>query len=517
MPSVRELVTVLKYKLDDTGVKEFGQRAIQAGREVERTVTQAVKKAGDTAVDAGNRAGRAGDEAGRKWKKGMDGADQATKRLSATTRRLVGLLATMVSVRAFINYSEAWNELVDRVELYTGSQREAQGVMKELSAIARRARAPIEQISETWLENVRALRDNGASTEDTLKFTESLNAALDLSAIRGQRAQSVMMALSRAMDMGELKGVNLNTIIQNGGMVAEALAEELGVTVGQLRDLGAEGKITGRVIQNALVNRVEKFRKEIDKGTVSLRDGLDNVRSKLMEFVGNVDRASGVSAFFGKMLLWVGDNIGLVAAALGGIGAVWLSTKTVAIVTGFIATLKLIRDLIIGINLAALANPMVWIIGAIVAAVAGLILLIQDFITWLRGGDSLLGSWYEKIRDIYRAFGEAAEAVRLKMLGALDAVQQRIDAIKAGIAGFFGGIKEGVKGLGGKITGGVSGLWDKATGWIPGQSNNRTETNVTDSRQQTVNVYGVDTNNARGVARTLDRYMGGMPTVEARP
>lgn len=61
-------------------------------------------------------------------------------------------------------------------------------------------------------------------------MTEALNNALVISATRGQQAEAVMRAWSNALALGELRGDNLNTIIQNSSRLTRALAESMGVS-----------------------------------------------------------------------------------------------------------------------------------------------------------------------------------------------------------------------------------------------------------------------------------------------
>ncbi|KAA9370161.1 tape measure protein [Ochrobactrum sp. Sa2BUA5] len=64
------------------------------------------------------------------------------------------------------------------------------------------------------------------------------------------------------MATGKLQGDNLNTVIESGGRVAEALAVGLDTTVGGLRKLGSQGKITGNDIVRGLSSQMETLRQE---------------------------------------------------------------------------------------------------------------------------------------------------------------------------------------------------------------------------------------------------------------
>src|SRR5690606_35804359 len=139
-------------------------------------------------------------------------------------------------------------------------------------------------------------------------YTESVNNALVISGAKGQRAETVMNALSKAMAGGKLSGDNLNTVIEQGGRLAEALAEGLGVGVNQLRALGAQGKITGRDIVKSLSPQMERLRREAEEMPATIGDGIQLLQNAMLEYVGNADEATGVSAKISEALVIMADN-----------------------------------------------------------------------------------------------------------------------------------------------------------------------------------------------------------------
>lgn len=242
-------------------------------------------------------------------------ARQMNKNLDGIfARSFKGLASPLAGVGAvlgtaqLIKLTDTWTDLNSRVKLAAGSLDQGAAAMQRLSEVARRTYSSLEQTAEGYLLNATAMRELGYSTSQTLDYTESVNNALVISGAKGQRAETVMNALSKAMAGGALKGENLNTVIEQGGRLAEALAAGLGVGVNQLRALGTQGKITGRDIVSALSKQMEKLRTEAEAMPATIGDGIQLLQNALLEYVGNADHATGISAKISEALVIMADN-----------------------------------------------------------------------------------------------------------------------------------------------------------------------------------------------------------------
>jgi tape measure domain-containing protein len=227
----------------------------------------------------------------------------------AVVRRVMGILGAAISTRQLVAYADQWTDLRSRVDLATGSQEAGAAVMERLAAMARRTYSSLGQTTESWLANATALRELGLTTAESLDFTEALNNAMVVSGARAERAASVQTALSRAMALGTLSGDNLNTVIQNGGRLAELLAAELGTTVSGLRRLGQEGGITGEVIRTALIGNLELLREEADSMPATIGDAFTLIGNAALQLVGTWDQMVGASETVAAALIGLADNM----------------------------------------------------------------------------------------------------------------------------------------------------------------------------------------------------------------
>jgi lambda family phage tail tape measure protein len=234
---------------------------------------------------------------------------QNLERSFAGVRNIVGALAGALSVSAFANITSSFTDLQSKLKNATGSADEAAKVFNRLSQTARNTYSSIEQTAGSFLRNNQVLKELGYTTEQQIQVSEALNNALAVSGTKGQQAESVMAALSKAFATGTLSGDNLNTVIESGGRITQALAEGLGVTTGQLRELGRAGELdTGRVI-NILIGQLGKLKQEAADMPATINDGFVLLTNSLSKLVGEFDKISGGSGSVAGVMERLADSI----------------------------------------------------------------------------------------------------------------------------------------------------------------------------------------------------------------
>lgn len=225
-----------------------------------------------------------------------------------TVGRAFGVLGIALTTTSIVAMTSAWTDLNSRVTNAAGGLDRGAAVLGRLSEMARRTYSSLNQTAESYLGNSQALNALGYSTEQQLDLVESLNNALVISAVRGDRAKSVMDAWSKAMAGGKLAGDDLNTIIQSGGRLSKALADSMGVSVNELRKLGSEGKITTDVMFG-VTSQLEQLRLEAEAMPATVSDGFVLLNDAVMVFVGEADKAVGSSTALANALISVSDAI----------------------------------------------------------------------------------------------------------------------------------------------------------------------------------------------------------------
>lgn len=171
------------------------------------------------------------------------------------------------------------------------------------------------------------------------------------------------------------------------------LAKTLGIDEGTTRLLmqGVEGyrKELERANKYKLYTKEDIARmREYQQIQGDIRLGLENVFGTIWR--GLLPAITTVARAIRGVTDWLAEHEGLTKIIASLIGVATAVTAITLVVKNFTAILTFLNKVVLGF----LTNPVVLTIVGITVAVAGLIAVIQDFITWLNGGQAALaGLW----------------------------------------------------------------------------------------------------------------------------
>lgn len=101
------------------------------------------------------------------------------------------------------------------------------------------------------------LRPVGLTLAEITSVYNGFNTAAKLSGTTAQEASAAFLQLSQGLGTGVLRGEELNSVFEQTPAVVQAIAQEMGVAIGDIRDLAKEGKITSDIVLAAL-QRIER-------------------------------------------------------------------------------------------------------------------------------------------------------------------------------------------------------------------------------------------------------------------
>jgi tape measure domain-containing protein len=187
-----------------------------------------------------------------------------------------------------------------------GDQQKVNDLFRDMQQIAKSTRSDLSATTESFVRMSLATKDMGLSTSEATTLTERINKAIKLSGATSQEAAAGMIQLSQGLASGALRGDELRSVMEQLPAVADVIAKSMGVTRGQLREMGKDGKITAEVV-------VEAFRKagpELDKafGTTlpTLADGLTQFKNEMLVVSAELVDKTGAAYAFGGALHAVG-------------------------------------------------------------------------------------------------------------------------------------------------------------------------------------------------------------------
>lgn len=295
------------------------------------------------------------DQVGRQFdglKNNIAGIERTTTALTSSISRMGHAAAAFASINfgasGLIQAADAWNSINAQLKIATGSAQEGAKAYQSVLAIAQQTGQAIDDVSTVYrrfAENSTAL---GISQKQVADITTTVSQAMAISGGSAASAQAALAQFSQALASGQLRGEELNSVLEQAPRLARALADGLGVPIGKLRELAAEGAITSEAMVEALGKSAGKVADEFGQLPVTVARSLTNIKTAWTDAVGSLEKGSGAFSVLASGLDGVAKNMDVIAAAGGTLAAVMLGrvvSSTVAATGASIAAAAAKRNL----------------------------------------------------------------------------------------------------------------------------------------------------------------------------
>lgn len=398
MNAIRELVTLLRYKVDNSGLKAYVVQTQQAAKGIRSNLNNAVD---------GLRAKFSGAAVSVK-EVGNNLKDAKNQMLSL--RNLVAGYFAMVTGGSAIKIADEWAAVDSRVKLATKSAEEHKYALSQIFDLSQRSGQDYLASADLFSKVNRSAGDLGLSLDDTLNLTEIIGQTMTIGGGDQGAQQAALMQLGQALGSGALRGDELNSIIEQAPRLANAIADSFGVPIGQLKDLGKEGKLTSKELAQGLLKQADKIQKEFDQMPKTFGRGMTILKNKAGQLIDvAVNKVSKLGAAFYNAAEWVTENIRLVGFLAGTV----IGGK---LMFALAAAKKSLRQLLM-MGARAVAPYLA------MAAAAGVVaLVLEDIYGWTQGDLSFTGALvgrYEVWADKFAALGKLADKLWINVRGLL--------------------------------------------------------------------------------------------------
>ena len=217
--------------------------------------------------------------------------------------RLAGPLAAFFSATAILNQLNAYQNLENRIRLVTDSTEELGAVERRLFDVAQANRASLESTVELYSRVARNADKLGLSQQDVIELTDTVSQALVVSGTSAESASAALQQFGQALASGRLGGDELRSILENAPRLAQAVADGMGIEVGRLRQLGAEGKLTAEAVVAAIRSQSGVLKEEFGKTVPTISQGWQTIKNSTLQAIGDINAATGAGGTLAQGLI----------------------------------------------------------------------------------------------------------------------------------------------------------------------------------------------------------------------
>lgn len=254
-----------------------------------------------------------------------------------------------------LRLADSYASLEARLRVASDGFGNAAQAQNALFSIANAARVDVASLAETYGQLARGAQEVGVSQERLIGITETLAKAVALSGGSAESAKQALTQLSQGLASGQLRGEELNSVLEQTPVVARAIAEGLGLSIGALREYASQGKLSAEQVLQALEKSKASIEQQFAQLPQTIGGAITQLRNNLLQTVGDIDKASASSSLVADAIGLAAKNTNLLAASGAALAAAGIASTLGAIATSARAA-SIATSLV-----AAAANPLVGI------------------------------------------------------------------------------------------------------------------------------------------------------------
>lgn len=255
------------------------------------------------------RFGRTVAQTGKDGERAFTGMSTASSNLARGVASLAASYASLQGVRALISIADQYTQLEGRLRLVTASTAELAAVETQLYAVAQQTRVGYAETVELYTRLARATKETGISQTELMSTVQAVNQALIVSGATTTEANAALIQFSQGMASGVLRGEELNSVMEQTPRIAQMIADGLGISLGQLRAWGKEGKLTSDVVMPALLRSAEDVNREFGLMPTTVAQAGTVLSNTLKSLVADANSGSGATAELAAAIIGVSTAV----------------------------------------------------------------------------------------------------------------------------------------------------------------------------------------------------------------
>lgn len=296
---------------------------------------------------------------------GLNRTERSLSSIEGTMSSLTGVAKALIaalSVQQVGAYAQAWqdlsNKLANAVRDSVPPFETLADVTERVFDISQKTRSGLDATATLYARLERSTRSYGVSVEDITRLTTIINQGFVVSGSTAEEASNAIIQLAQGLASGALRGDEFNSVNEQGNRLMIALADSMNVSIGALRNMAAEGKLTTDVIVNGLLSQGDKIGQEFAKTTATISQSLEIANNNITKFFGeNATVKTGVK-IFSDSVISLSENLDVLSATLtivaGVMGARYVGALTMA-TSAKISDIAASRQQVVAENQAAQA------------------------------------------------------------------------------------------------------------------------------------------------------------------
>ena len=443
---------------------------------------------------------RASDVASQK----MNKLNQASAGANLIKGAITGatIAAAVATAKKAMSISDEYANMNARLNMINDGMQSTSELQKSIFTSAQRTGSAYTEMANGVAKMRMQAGDVFQNNGETIAFLETMNKSFVVGGASIEEQKSAMMQLTQAMASGKLQGDELRSLAETSPALIQAIATKLGVTRGEVKKLGADGKITADIVKTAMLEASEKIDEQFRNMPMTWGRAWQNFinfatkafeplsikinqianSAEFQQFASMVASAIKIvinaliylmdiiGAIWSKVapvLKWMADNWSIIApiviAVAGAYMYYWVTANAVSIATnlatmafkGLSFALNIAKGAMTAFNAVIAMGPIGWVVIAIIILIGIIYAVVNAWNQWAGTAVSatgiIIGAIFWLVTGAYNLLIMLVNLILAMVFGLINMIigflfmlYQFILMILAGILGLFDWLVTGV-------------------------------------------------------------------------
>lgn len=391
-----------------------------------------------------------GYEINKQSEKKVESSISNLKKMAKSAISAIGVGISLVKANALIEEFTQVNQALKNV---VGETENFAEVQKEVLGAANNTMTAYSTMSSYVGKLMNSQNSLFSSVEGTLEFAELTTKAMKAAGANESTIASLNNGIQSAFTTGKVSAGTFQSLMESCPQSVEYLAETLGISERQVKALGQAGAITSNQLYSAFSKNANDINKAYENVAFKISDATMYIRNNFGLWLTDLNEMLGVTKTIAKTMVRGFDVIlgvlkkvtSFVDKLNNKLGGSHRTLQLFAIVGGSLYGLlnadKMLKFFQMLSSFISVGTAKLLLIAAAVVAVA---LVVEDFVQFLKGNNSITAQFFESI-------GVDAEEMRNKLLGVLNTCKESLtqawEEIKGAFADAWTEIKPALKDL----------------------------------------------------------------------
>ena len=396
-------------------------------------------------------------------------AEQGIQGLKDKATQLLGAIGIGFSLANLNQISEEFRTTNDQIAQATKLLGDQDEIQQKILDSANRTRASYADTARMVSNLVQENSELFGTVDEAIAFNDAATMLFRTAGKTNEQIAGLMEAINKSFAKGVVDSETISQLLEQSPEFIALLNERLGTTTDQLEQMVADGKISLADLKGAVVDNADEIAAAFDGTSYKISDALLNIRNQFGLWVADMDETLGISEAIGTTMVrafnvvmdvlrqvqvrfeWLAEKVGgteNLFRIIGTVAASAFGVMALPKLLTFLTTLQKIDKALLSARLKMVA---------IIAVITVIVLLIQDFIAFMSGDNSLIGSLFDKA-------GIGAENARQTILNAWTTVKEFLltmwGVIKQAAQTIFGALSDWWEENGAAVMESFSRIWE---------------------------------------------------------